>query len=379
MSPGPGDRGNLGGNGSHSILVPVERPEDIAFVIMPFADAFKPLLNIIESAALKVGLRAIRTDTRPEGPDFVQEIVRHIREARMIVAVCTPEGGKSKTPKPDPTHTNHVPNPNVMYELGMSHGIGKGVVILSTDPARLPTDLKTKIAVKYDPDKLDDRLVLEIAAAMTRVKEQVQNGITDQSHRDIRVVPGLPLSWKDILYVLRFSKTVHKEFQALTFFHLDGLAKQGLQLEQRMLEDHQSNQLPYMREMFVEKWDQYERSLADVLDLIGSTFLSQPAATKLEETLAAIINSSPGTMASQAQKCGQFCSVVRRKLSEFKTLHDEALAVVQNNLASSIYNPTMLSQFNLRLGKIAREARSLLVQADMLIFNLIILMESIDG
>jgi hypothetical protein len=94
--------------------------EKTCFIIMPFKNAFDDVFEVIEKAATCVGLTPKRSDLQPGPGNIMQQVLRGISLADVVVADIT----------------DH--NPNVFYELAWAHQV-KGpdrVVILaqSSDP-----------------------------------------------------------------------------------------------------------------------------------------------------------------------------------------------------------------------------------------------------
>jgi len=118
---------------------------DLVFVIMPFSEPWseriwKKLKTIVES----MHLRAERGDEK-YGAIVTEDIWRSIMECRLLLADLTGW------------------NPNVFYELGVAHTIGKPVVLLTQPASRLPFDTQGLRLLLYtdDPDgmkKLEEEL-----------------------------------------------------------------------------------------------------------------------------------------------------------------------------------------------------------------------------
>ena len=75
------------------------------FAIMPFADGFEDIDQIVAKAARQCGLAYVRGDRRTQPGSILPQILRDIRQASVVVADIT----------------GH--NPNVFYELGIAHQI----------------------------------------------------------------------------------------------------------------------------------------------------------------------------------------------------------------------------------------------------------------
>lgn len=102
-------------------------------MISPFAEPFNEYYqDIVAPAARSVGLDAVRADEIYGVRPIMDDIVRGILDADVIVAEVTTR------------------NPNVNYELGMAHALGKPVVIISQSAEDIPFDYKHVRAIIYD-------------------------------------------------------------------------------------------------------------------------------------------------------------------------------------------------------------------------------------
>jgi hypothetical protein len=105
-----------------------------AFVIMEFQEPYDSLYSeVILPVAEQMGLEAYRADEVYRPGIILQDIIRGIIEAEVIIAEITP------------------PNANVFYELGYSHAIGKPTILLAekTDK-KLPFDISGYRCIFYD-------------------------------------------------------------------------------------------------------------------------------------------------------------------------------------------------------------------------------------
>lgn len=117
-----------------------ESPEDLArekkefaFVLMPFREPFnKYYRSIIKPAVQKTGLVSIRADEIYRPSEIIKDIHEYITRAKLILAELT---GK---------------NPNVMYELGYSHAVGKTAVLITQTMDDVPFDLRGLRCITYD-------------------------------------------------------------------------------------------------------------------------------------------------------------------------------------------------------------------------------------
>ena len=84
-----------------------------AFVIMPFSEPWSnDVEGMIRAAVEKSGLKYIRGDTTPRVADLATNIWNDILHAGIVIAEVS------------------EPNPNVFYELGLIHAIGKPAFLL---------------------------------------------------------------------------------------------------------------------------------------------------------------------------------------------------------------------------------------------------------
>lgn len=103
-----------------------------AFVIMPFDEGFEEIYqNAIVTTLRKVGFAVSRADDVGNAQNILKDIVRGIAESDLIIADLTGS------------------NPNVYYELGLAHGLGKAVILLTQDIRALPFDLRSYRVIHY--------------------------------------------------------------------------------------------------------------------------------------------------------------------------------------------------------------------------------------
>jgi nucleoside 2-deoxyribosyltransferase len=123
----------------YSIVVGVPEPRDTIFIARPFSPDFDAILSAILLAIAGVpDFSPSVTDLNPENVSFKTDIVNKIREARVLVAVCSQESTTKKS------------NPNVMYELGFARSIGKPTVVLMNRDTQLPADLQGDQVLIYE-------------------------------------------------------------------------------------------------------------------------------------------------------------------------------------------------------------------------------------
>ena len=104
-----------------------------AFVVMQFAEPYDTFYReVIQKQAEAAGFEVFRIDEKA-GPGVIfQDIQREIEQAEIVVAEITPT------------------NPNVFYELGYAHALGKPTILLAQRGAELPFDIRSFRVVFYN-------------------------------------------------------------------------------------------------------------------------------------------------------------------------------------------------------------------------------------
>jgi hypothetical protein len=108
--------------------------EPICFVVMQFSSEFNELFSeVIRPTCEEFGYNVIRADDYYGNGLIIEDITRSIREASVVIADVTPN------------------NPNVFYEVGFAHGIGKPTILLSDRKREtLPFDISGFRTLFYD-------------------------------------------------------------------------------------------------------------------------------------------------------------------------------------------------------------------------------------
>jgi hypothetical protein len=104
----------------------------VAFVIMPFGDEFDEIYkDLIMPALESAGYSVQRADSRLDQQNILKDIVKGIDAADLIVAELTSLA------------------PNVLYELGIAHGLLKPTVLLAQEIDEVPFDLRSYRILVY--------------------------------------------------------------------------------------------------------------------------------------------------------------------------------------------------------------------------------------
>ncbi|MGQ3670911.1 hypothetical protein ACT6QG_00755 [Xanthobacter sp. TB0136] len=103
----------------------------LASVMMPFDAGFNDVYAAIQLGAGNAGLRCRRADDIWENPAIIQDVVSLIDRSRVVVCDCT---GR---------------NPNVFYEAGIAHTLGREVILITQSEHDIPFDLRHLRHVRY--------------------------------------------------------------------------------------------------------------------------------------------------------------------------------------------------------------------------------------
>lgn len=96
-----------------------------AFVLIPFDPEFEPIYaQLIRPGLESAGYEVIRADSFIDQQNILRDVIRGIATATLVVADIT------------------ALNPNVLYELGLSHGLGIPTVLLAQSMDEVPFDLR---------------------------------------------------------------------------------------------------------------------------------------------------------------------------------------------------------------------------------------------
>jgi len=110
---------------------------NLCFVMMPFGQQFDKLYyEFIKPCVDQVGLTALRADEMRATGSIVEQIRVSIQQARLCIADVSQR------------------NPNVLYEVGIAHTLGKPTILLARTAKDVPFDIAGLRAIIYDVDNL---------------------------------------------------------------------------------------------------------------------------------------------------------------------------------------------------------------------------------
>jgi len=112
--------------------VPTEKPNiNLVSVMMPFDGSLSQVYETIKSAAAATGYECKRVDDIWDDSTVIQDVFSLIFQSYIVVCDFT---GK---------------NPNVFYEAGIAHTLGKHVIPITQNEEHIPFDLRHHRYAKY--------------------------------------------------------------------------------------------------------------------------------------------------------------------------------------------------------------------------------------
>ena len=135
-------------------------PKPFIFVLMPFDPKFNDIYKFgIKGAASEVGAYADRIDEQIFTEGMLDRIFNQISKADVIVADMT---GR---------------NPNVFYEVGYAHALGKTVLLLTQATDDIPFDLKHRQHTVYGGsiDTLKSDLITKLQWAIAESRKKLNS------------------------------------------------------------------------------------------------------------------------------------------------------------------------------------------------------------
>ena len=141
----------------------LQESESKAFCLMPFHKQYYPIYKAIKKACEDLGISCHRSDEHFEAGNLLRQIIQYIVSSRFIFAVLD---GR---------------NPNVFYEIGIAHAIGKPVFLIANYNQRdkLPFDITSSRLILYkNYEDLEKSIEMVINSNLTDdTRRQEQNSI----------------------------------------------------------------------------------------------------------------------------------------------------------------------------------------------------------
>ncbi len=121
----------------------------IVSVMIPFDAAFNPVFEAIQNAGQQIGLRVLNANQVWEETEIIQDIFSLIYRSKFVICDFSQR------------------NPNVFYEAGIAHTLGRPVIPVVQNAAHIPFDLQHHRHVIYlNNAEGRDRLIEEILPRM---------------------------------------------------------------------------------------------------------------------------------------------------------------------------------------------------------------------
>ena len=193
-------------------------PKPFVFVLMPFAKEFDDIYKFgIKGAAEDAGAYAERVDEQMFDEGILERVFNQINKADVVVSDMT---GR---------------NPNVFYEVGYAHALGKVVLLLTQDADDIPFDLQHRPHIIYEKSieklrkALGERLEWAIGESRRRSLPRVARSFV-LSIEGVRVpedelgedAPVVDIDPSEKLYRLRVNvlNSSEQESSAITYIYL---------------------------------------------------------------------------------------------------------------------------------------------------------------
>lgn len=345
---------------SFAIVINIADSKNDAFIAMPFSKEFETLRKVIIESAIVADLKPRQLQLNPEHEDFLKGILEGTREAHIVVAVCSPE------------RETGVSNPNVMYELGLAHSIGKSTVILTNNIKALPANLRGRDVLVYqDGKETGNGFQSELTNRMLSAMRRTTNGIILDEIKDISLAYARhqlvlnPKSWDNLMTILSFAKDVHHYFQDLDSNHLGSLAKAVDDIvDEYTVPSEQANDIQ-------RYWALYDSDYCKVWTrFLAGIPNKKKQVTDAYKYLDGIADDTTKPLLEESKK---FIDQIDKDLPEFQGLQEEIRGDIRKlkSLKKLLENYKDTQDLWPKMSELARIAKILVMNADMLILNMI--------
>jgi hypothetical protein len=113
----------------------------LVLVLTPFSSEETEIYAYIKEVCTRTGFMCVRGDETFTDTDILTHVIRIMVRARLVIANITSR------------------NPNVFYELGIAHALGKQTLLVSKTIHDAPFDVKTRRIITFEDEKeLQSRL-----------------------------------------------------------------------------------------------------------------------------------------------------------------------------------------------------------------------------
>ena len=101
-------------------------------VMMPFSVEFNPIYDLIKAVCEDVQCPAVRVDEIYGPTKIINDVFSTIAQSQLVICDLTKK------------------NPNVLYETGLAHALGRDVIMLTQNEEDVPFDLQLIRFIRYD-------------------------------------------------------------------------------------------------------------------------------------------------------------------------------------------------------------------------------------
>ena len=112
-----------------------EIDDKLIFVLTPFNEKYEPQYSVINNLVTSLGFKCNKGDDSNLSSNILAHITEQIAKSRLVIANIS---GR---------------NPNVFYELGLAHALGKPVIIVSESLSDIPFDINSSRILAFDDEK----------------------------------------------------------------------------------------------------------------------------------------------------------------------------------------------------------------------------------
>jgi len=113
--------------------IAIDDSQPVAFIAMQFSDTYDDVYDdAIKPLVQEIGYEPVRVDEISQPGIILNDIWGQITESSVVIAEVT------------------EPNPNVYYEIGVAHALGKPTILLAQRGTSLPFDLGPHRCIFYD-------------------------------------------------------------------------------------------------------------------------------------------------------------------------------------------------------------------------------------
>lgn len=163
------------------------KPKKFCFVLMPFDSEFEDIYKLgIKQSCIDAGAYCERVDEQIFNESILDRIYNQISKADIVIADMTNR------------------NPNVFYEVGYAHALGKTTILLTKNSDDIPFDLK------HYPHIIYNNKIGKLKEDLTqRVRWCVENENSDDNNQKVEIdifLEDKSLSSKNVEYIVEKGK-----------------------------------------------------------------------------------------------------------------------------------------------------------------------------